>query len=46
MLWIDYEKAYDMVPPSWIKDHLDQFGVAENIKTLLVKGMEKWKVIL
>ena len=46
MAWIDYKKAYDMVPYSWIKEYLDLFGVAENIKSLLVNSMEKWKVML
>ena len=46
MAWIDYKKAYDMVPHSWIKECLDLFGVAENIKTLLVNSMEKWRVML
>ena len=41
MAWIDYEKAYDMVPHSWIIKCLDLFGVAENIKSLLVNSMEK-----
>ena len=36
MAWIDYKKAYDMVPHSWIIECLDLFGVAENIKSLLV----------
>ena len=31
-----------MVPHSWIKECVDWFGVAENIKTLLVNSMEKW----
>ena len=35
-----------MVPHLWIIECLDLFGVAENIKNMLVKGMEKWKVIL
>ena len=35
-----------MVPHSWIKECLDFFGVAENIKTLLVNSMEKWRVML
>ena len=35
-----------MVPYSWIIECLDLFGVAENIKTLLVNSMEKWKVML
>ena len=46
MAWIDYKKAYDMVPHSWITECLDLFGVAENIKSLLVNGMEKWKLML
>ena len=46
MAWIDYKKAYDMAPNSSIKECLDLFGVAENIKSLLVNRMEKWKVIL
>ena len=41
MTWIDYEKAYDMVPHSWIIECLDFFGVAENIKSLLVNSMGK-----
>ena len=44
--WIDFKKAYDMVPHSWIIECLDLFGVAENIKSLLVNSMEKWKVML
>ena len=42
----NYKKAYDMVPHSWIIECLDLFGVAENIKSLLVNSMEKWKVML
>ena len=41
MAWIDYKKVYDMVPHLWIKESLQLFGVAENIKTLLVNSMEK-----
>ena len=46
MDWIDYKKAYDMVPHSWIIGFLDLFGVAQNIKSLFVNSMEKWKVML
>ena len=35
-----------MVSHSWIKECLDLFGVAENIKTLLGNSMEKWRVML
>ena len=30
--WIDYRKAYDMVPHSLIKKRMDIFGVAVNIR--------------
>ena len=45
MTWIDYKKTYDLVPLSWIIECLDLFGVAENIKNLLVNSMYKCKVM-
>ena len=39
MAWIDYKKAYDMLPHSWIIECLDLLRVAENIKSLLVNSM-------
>ena len=41
MAWIDYKKAYDIVPYLRIIECLNLFGVAENIKSLLVNSMEK-----
>ena len=35
-----------MVPHSWIMECLDLFGVAENINSLLLNSMEKWKLML
>ena len=46
MAWTDYKKAYDMVQHSWIKKCLELFGLAENVKTLLVNSTEKWTVML
>ena len=46
MAWIDYKKAYDIAPDSRIIECLDLFGVEEDIKSLLVNSMEKWKVML
>ena len=45
LTWIDYKKAYDMVPHSCIKECLDLFGVAENIKILLINSMGRWRVM-
>ena len=41
MAWIDYKKAYDIVQHLWLKECLDLFGAAENIKSLLMNSMEK-----
>ena len=43
MTWIDYKKVYAMIPHSWIQECLDLFGVAENVQTLLLNSIEKWR---
>ena len=35
MGWIDYKKAFDMIPHSWILKCLDIFKVVDNIKRLM-----------
>lgn len=39
--WIDYKKAYDMVPHSWIKKCMEMFGVVDNMKSYIEKSVEK-----
>ena len=39
--WIDYKKAYDMVPHPWINKCLTIFGDAENIEGVLNESIEK-----
>ena len=46
MAWIDYRKAYDMTPHSWIRECLELFGVADNIKRILSSSMKNWKLEL
>ena len=46
MGWIDYRKAYDMMPHSWIKKNMEVCGVADNVSHLLSKSMESWQTIL
>ena len=46
MVWINYKKTCDMAPHSHTIECLDLFRVADNIKSLLVNSMEKWKVML
>ena len=31
MAWIDYKKAYDMVPQSWIVDYLKMYKISNKI---------------
>jgi len=46
MSWIDYKKAYDMVPHSWIKEIFQLTGVANNICGLINDSMVKWGTLL
>ena len=46
MAWIDYRKAYDFVPHSWILECLDVLGIADNVRSFLEKIMKKWKLLL
>ena len=46
MAWIDYRKAYDSVPHSWILECLNMLGVADNVRSFLEKSMKKWKLLL
>ena len=46
MVWIDYKKAYDSVPHSWIIKSLELMGVATNIGRFLGKAMGMWKTTL
>ena len=46
MAWIDYRKAYDFVPHSWILEHLDMLGIVDNVRSFLEKSVKKWKLLL
>ena len=46
MAWIDYQKAYDMIPHSWIMKCLDMFKVADNVRRMIKKSMKKWNTEL
>ena len=46
MAWIDYRKAYDFVPHSWILECLNMLGIADNVRSFLEKSMKKWKLLL
>ena len=46
MAWIDYRKAYDLVPHSWVNEYMDMFGIAENLRMFLQKSMQQWRLSL
>uniref|UniRef100_A0A1X7SMI5 Reverse transcriptase domain-containing protein n=1 Tax=Amphimedon queenslandica TaxID=400682 RepID=A0A1X7SMI5_AMPQE len=43
MAWIDYRKAYDMVPHSWIEECLEIFGCAANVGQFIKESMRGWR---
>ena len=46
MGWVDYQKAYDLVPHSWILESMNMAGVATNIIRLIKQSMPLWKTQL
>ena len=44
--WIDHRKAYDLVPHSWVNECMEMFGIAENLRTLLQKSVQQWRLSL
>lgn len=46
MAWIDYRKAYDSVPHSWIIKCMDIYKVNQTIKEFIKRSMSKWETQL
>ena len=46
MAWIEYKKAYDMVPHSWILKCLEMVRGAKNLITVISNSMANWKTVL
>ena len=44
--WIDYKKAYDMVPHSWSLKCLEMAGTAKNMISIISNSMVNWKTAL
>ena len=40
------QKSYDLVPQSWVSEHMEMFGIAENLRTFLQKCMQQWRLLL
>ena len=46
MAWIDYKKAYDMVPQSWIIHGLKMYKIPHVVINFIEKTMQIWRVEL
>ena len=46
MAWIDYKKAYHMVPRSWILHCLKMYKIPHEVIKLLEQTMKTWRVEL
>ena len=46
MTWIDYRKAYDLAPHSWVNECMETFGIAVNLRTFLQKSIQQWRLSL
>ena len=44
MTWIDYKKAYDMVPQSWIINCLKMYKISDEVIKFLEKTRKTWRV--
>ena len=40
------QKSYDLVPRRWVNEHMEMFGIAENLRTFLQKFMQQWRLSL
>ena len=43
MAWIDYSKAYDLVPHSWVNECIEMFRIAEKFRMFLL--MQQWRLL-
>ena len=46
MAWIDYKKAYDMVPQSWIINYLKTYKILDEVINFIEKTMKTRRVQL
>ena len=46
MAWVDYKKAFDMVPHSWIIESLKLAQVAPNVIDFVERSMRSWNAKL
>ena len=45
MAWMDYKKAYDMVPHLWILNCLEMVGASKIMISIISNSMLNWKTV-
>ena len=43
VMWIDYKKAYDSVPHSWLIEVLKLYKINKHIANFIIRSMNEWK---
>ncbi|MEO1255298.1 MAG: reverse transcriptase family protein, partial [Bacteroidota bacterium] len=46
MAWIDYKKAFDMIPHSWLIECLEIYGADTDVIRFIKNTMPNWKTVL
>ena len=46
MVWIDYKKAFNIIPQSWLIECLEIYSAEENIIRFIKNTMSNWETIL
>ena len=46
MAWIDYKKAYDIVPHSWMINSLKIYKISDEVINFIDETMKTWRVEL
>ena len=46
MARMDYRKAYDPAPHSWLNKYMEMFGIAKNLRTFFQKSMQQRRLQL
>ena len=46
MAWIDYKKAFDSVPHSWIVKCMEMYKINTKLQEVIISSMTEWKTTL
>ena len=44
MAWIDYKKAHDIFPQTWIIERFEMYKISNKVINFIMEIMKNWKV--